>query len=623
MAFSLHHMLALTAERHPERPAVVVGDATLSYAALLERARKIAALLVHLGVLRGDRVAVYMDRGFDSVAALFGVMQAGAAYVPIDSFAPPGQISSVLRDCDVRIVITEPSKRERLEVVLRDGVPVTTLIGLDPVGLGGPEHISWSAVHAAPDGPPPDVHVIEEDWALIFYTSGSTGRPKGVLHSHRSMISNVDWGVARFRLLPEDRVPHLTSHHFDLSWFELFATLRVGAALVVVPEATVKFPGDLAELAVRQRLTVWCSVPSVLVQLVQRGDLPSRDLARLRWVLFAGERFPTKHLRSLMSMLPRARFCNMYGTTETHIAACYDVPPLPAGSDEPIPIGRACDHVNLMAVDPEGKPVGVNETGQLVVRGPSLMEGYWRRPELTEKALVRLSFSPSVSGLCYHTGDLVTLRPDGHYHIEGRADRRVKIRGHLIDLDEIEKALLSHPDVDEASAFLAPAGNDLFRLDAAVVPRSRALTALELRSALARFLPSHGIPERITIVESFPRTGSGKTSRNDLRAQLQATVELATPTGGEPSDALRTFVLDLAGIGELGEDDDLLVSGLLDSVGVASIASFIERHFGLRVPDAEFAEANFGRLASIRRLVERLSSAAGEASGTLDRMGGT
>jgi acyl-coenzyme A synthetase/AMP-(fatty) acid ligase/acyl carrier protein len=348
-------------------------------------------------------------------------------------------------------------------------------------------------------------------------------------------------------------------------------------------------------------------------------------------VLFAGERFPTKHLRELMSCVPHPRFCNMYGTTETHIAAFYDVQPIPEDSDEPLPIGRACAHVNLMAVDPQGRRVEPGATGELVVRGPSVMEGYWRQPERTSTVLVKYRFGEQLEGLCYRTGDLVQLKPDGNYYIIGRGDRRVKVRGNLVDLDEVEKALLADERVRESAVYLiTEEGEALTKLGAAVVLKPGATAQpTELRHGLSLQLPAYALPNHVAIMPDLPRTGSGKISRRALQA-MEAEQAAAAGAGGrqgaaQPAgiqEAVRNFVLtellSSADGADIDDETDLLMTGLIDSLSVVRLLAFLEERYSIRVPPEQFVEENFNTLTSISRLIERLQGE-GAGGGSLTR----
>jgi len=617
MAWSLPDLVRRSADRAGDHPAVRSAGQQWTYAELAARAEDMAMLLLDHGLDRGDRVAIYMRRGFDSMAAINGVMLAGGAYVPLDSAAPPDRLAAVLADCDVHHVVVSPEHRDGLRQVLKSWSQVDLVVGAGPDdGLPVALAVPWPAVDGYRSGAPIDVRVIEDDLALIFYTSGTTGKPKGVAHRHRSMLANVEWALDEFGIDAADRVPHLTSHHFDLSWFEMYATPAAGATMVIVPETHLRFPPDLAELVAAERVTTWCSVPSVLVSLVQRGDLAERDLGALRLVLFAGERFPAKHLRSLMAAMPHPRYVNMYGTTETHIAAFWPVPTL--DSDEPLPIGQACRHVNLGIVTPDGTMATGDETGELVIRGPSLMDGYWNLPERTTQALRPETFAPRCQTVAYHTGDLVRRRPDGAIEIIGRGDRRVKIRGNLVDLDEVEAVLLAHDGVAEAAAYLVDDDTAPARIESGVRRKPGCtVTGPQLRIHVARLLPPPAVPDVVEILDDLPRTGSGKMARAELRSLIAERTAARRGAASAIPAASVNEILRAVLVDEFGRDpaaaaeQDLVASGAIDSITIVRLVAEIEQRWGVSVPNTEFVVTNFSSLETMSALVERLTNDGG------------
>lgn len=614
MAFSLGELLTVAARRWPDHVAVRADGEDVTYRRLRRRADAIGRLLLAHGLRRGDRVAVLMNRSPDSLAGIYGIMAAGGAYVPLDAGAPADRLGAVLRDCDVSHVLVGAQHVARLGAALAGGGSVVRLVlGADQgSGLAVEHALAWPVVDQHDFDEPLCTGVIERDLALIFYTSGSTGKPKGVAHSHRSMLSNVEWAVAEFGVDASDRFANVTSHHFDLSWFEMFVPAAVGGALVMVPEDVVHFPPRLAELLAAERVSVWCSVPSVLVGLVQRGGLGERDLRSLHTVLFAGERFPVKHLRKLMDLVAHPRYVNMYGTTETHIAAFHPVGRLT--DDAWLPIGSACGHVNLRIVAPDGSEVAPGESGELVIRGPSLMDGYWKLPERTATALRAENFD-GVTDIAYHTGDLVRRRADDAIEIIGRSDRRVKIRGYLVDLDEVEAVLLRHKDVAEGACYLVGEDTPGAHVGAAVrLRRGAGATGSELRVHVAEVLPTYAVPEFVEVLDDLPRTGSGKLSRNDLAAlvtRIRAERrDRASARDGHESvvAALRGYVAEELGHGVsgLGPDDDLFALGVLNSLGVTQLVVFIEEQWGVSVPNEHFVRDNFSTLRSVANLVDQL-----------------
>jgi acyl-coenzyme A synthetase/AMP-(fatty) acid ligase len=289
---------------------------------------------------------------------------------------------------------------------------------------------------------------------------------------------------------------------------------------VVIPEVVTKLPAALSKLMADERLTVWYSVPFALIQLLQRGNLAARDLSALRWVLFAGEPFPTKHLRQVMAELPWARFSNLYGPTETNVCTYYHLPAIPPDTDEPIPIGRPCANVEALVVDTDGQPVPAGEVGELLIRGGVVMRGYWDQPEKTDRGFFRRPALGYLDDIFYRTGDLVQLQPDGHFKYLGRKDRQIKTRGYRVELDEIEIALLAHEAVEEAAVYPVPDGQGSNLIEAAVVPKpGAAVESARLMEHLAGRLPPYALPARLTVTPDFPRTSTGKIDRRALQAR--------------------------------------------------------------------------------------------------------
>jgi acyl-coenzyme A synthetase/AMP-(fatty) acid ligase len=295
--------------------------------------------------------------------------------------------------------------------------------------------------------------------------------------------------------------------------FDLFAAARAGATVVLVPPTASVFPVTLARFIEERAITVWYSVPSALTALALRGGLQGGDLARLRTVLFAGEVFPTKHLRRLMDLLPHAEFFNLYGPTETNVCTYYAVAPLPPEQEEPIPIGRAIDGVEVFVVTDAGTPAPPGEAGELVVRGPTVMQGYWNDRARSERVLRPVP--PDGARPAYWTGDLVRERADGELEFLGRRDAQIKSRGHRIELGDIEAALHAHPDVVECA--VVPVPDDLVtnRIKAFVAGR-RELRNTELAGFCATRVPRYMVPDVFEFREALPKTSTGKIDRRQL-----------------------------------------------------------------------------------------------------------
>ncbi len=521
MIYLLPHAITEAASRTPDHEALRFAGAGLTYATLAERAAQLARFLTEGGVARGDRVGIYMNKSLESVIALYGIMLAGAAYVPLDPFAPVARLAFVIRDCGIRCLISRDDKAAALREMLDLAPGLELLVGVTPDDSWPVRVASWADVATMPASGTP-TQPIEQDLAYILYTSGSTGDPKGIMHTHRSGLAFARWAADAYGLRPDDRLSNHAPLHFDLSTFDLFAGALAGATTVVIPEAVTRFPASISKLMQDERISVWYSVPFALTQMLLRGNVGARDLSNLRWLLFAGEVFPTKYLRQLMAALPHVRFSNLYGPTETNVCTYYHVDTVPADTDEPVSIGVACANAEALIVDADNRPVAPGAPGELLIRGPIVMRGYWGRPELTERGLFHRAFHPGYTEPYYHTGDLVLEMPDGNLKFLGRKDRQIKTRGYRVELDEIEVALLGHAAVQEAAVYAMPDpdGEGTNLIYAAVTAKEGATpTAEDLTEHLNSRLPWYAIPARIEIVAEFPRTSTGKIDRRALADQ--------------------------------------------------------------------------------------------------------
>ena len=517
----LHDLVRSAAADRPESTAVRSGQGEITYGELDARSNGVAHCLAEQGVRTGDRVGLYVDKSIDSVIGLTGILKAGASYVPLDPQGPPARAARILRDCGLEVLITSRKKRGRLQQILQEELSLRAAVLIDDDddkarGELAPLDVVLRGEIRHEDDPPDTCTATDENLAYILYTSGSTGAPKGVAISHRASMAFVKWSHETFDLTPDDNVSSHAPFHFDLSIFDLHASFSAGATVCLVPQGMSVFPQSLAKFIETQKITTWYSVPSVLIQLLLHGRLGERDLGSLRQVLFAGEVFHARYLREVMASLPHAKFYNLYGPTETNVCTYYAVPEPPA-KDDPIPIGQPCAGDEGFVVDEDGQLVEPGETGELLVAGPTLLNGYWGDAEKTRRVLIEGGAGPLEGRRLYRTGDLVHLRNDGHYEFHGRRDNMVKTRGYRVELGEIEAALNRHPSVSEAVVVAKPdemLGN---RLEAWLVPRDApSFDEQDLKKFCADRLPQHMIPERFFVRESLPRTSTAKVDRERL-----------------------------------------------------------------------------------------------------------
>jgi amino acid adenylation domain-containing protein len=513
----VNRLLTAAAERHPDGVAVRDRGRSLTYAELEARANRLAHVLREADVAPGDRVGLYLDKSLQSLVGIYGVLKAGAAYVPFDPQAPTSRLAYIAGNAGIRVLLTGKEKADSWDGLLSGAPDIRTLVVLNAAeGEVEPPQapvlvLSEAALDAVSDAAP-NVAQSPSDLAYILYTSGSTGEPKGVMLSHRNALAFVDWAVEEFSVTSVDRLSSHAPLHFDLSVFDLYAAAEAAATVVLVPSRAVMFPVELGRFIDREAITVWYSVPSALTMLVTRGAVQPRAFPALRTILFAGEVFPMKYLLRLMDLLPEVRFHNLYGPTETNVCTWYDVPRF-GERDTPaaIPIGRAIAGVEAFAVDEGGSRVRRGEVGELYVRGPTVMHGYWADEERTKRTL-----SQENGSRVYRTGDLVQEDDDGNFLFLGRRDAQIKSRGYRIELGDIEAALYEHPLVLECAAVAVPDELVTNRIKAVVATRSP-IGETELVQHCAARLPRYMVPELFEFRDELPKSSTGKIARKLLR----------------------------------------------------------------------------------------------------------
>ncbi|MGI8517429.1 MAG: amino acid adenylation domain-containing protein [Acidimicrobiia bacterium] len=514
MTDRLHLLLEKSADEHPERTAVLDRERSVTYRDLDLGANRIAQMLRSNGVVPGDRVGIYLDKSLEAVMGIYGVLKAGGVYVPLDARAPVARLAYIAADCGIEVLISSGKQAQQISELKKLGAPLRMIVNVGeaaPADISGVDVLNFAASEVSDRLNLPGNGM---DLAYILYTSGSTGDPKGVMLSHLNGLAFVRWGIAELGIGPEDRLSSHAPFHFDLSIFDLFAASGSGSAIVLVPTATSVFPVEIARFIRQNEISVWYSVPSILSLLVQHGNLEDGDLPSLRAVVFAGEVFPSKFLAQLMKKLPQASFHNWYGPTETNVCTAYpvDTVPDPGGSD--IPIGKAITGVETLVVNEDGSSTTAGEEGELLVRGPTVMAGYWGDPAKTAAKLVDDPEHPASK--LYKTGDLVVEEPDGNYRFRGRRDHQIKSRGYRIELGEIETALNAHPDVVECVVVAIPDEVISNRIEAHVVLTGEQETSRLIKWCAGR-VPRYMIPESFRIATALPKTSTGKIDRQAVQ----------------------------------------------------------------------------------------------------------
>jgi amino acid adenylation domain-containing protein len=455
------------------------------------------------GVGKGDRVVIAMPKSPEAVVALYAVLAAGAVYSPVQHYGPPDRLNAILASTRPKAILTTRAMAGHFAAGHRADMH---LVDLDAKGGG------FDKLTGAIEPLTAAIDVEPEDLAWLIYTSGSTGEPKGVMLPHRAMRADIAAMQARYPMSGQDlRISHAPMHY--ISAFDLLFPLVSDVCIYLLPEKEAMFPERVTAVMERERATIWSSSATALRLLLERGKLEGRDLSALRRIAFYGEAMPMPALRQIMAALPHADFVNHYGATELDMIATFAVPrPLPEEMPR-LPLGSPPGGVAVTLRDGAGKVVADGEIGEICADGPGAAMGYWDDPVLS--ASKRL---PGIAN-SYRTGDLA-YRRDGILYAVGRMDQMVKIRGHRLDLGEVEAVLRLHPLVADALAIAA--GEPDLDVRAVVLSRGGPDLLAELHQLCRRHLPSHGRPARIIVLAEFPQLATGKVDRQALRRLLEA-----------------------------------------------------------------------------------------------------
>ncbi|HXG50498.1 MAG TPA: amino acid adenylation domain-containing protein [candidate division Zixibacteria bacterium] len=591
----VHVTLERRAAEAPDRTAVLSDAGNLTYGELNRRAGVVARLLRARGIGRGERVSLYLPQSPATIAAMLGVLKAGAAYVPIDPRYSSGWLEYIVRDTGARAVLTE----RKLAGAAAKGA--AEVICLDDPG-------SWRT--PAPDGE--RVEVSGEDLAYVIYTSGSAGVPKGVEIPHRALANFVSEAARIFEIAPSDRVLQFASISFDTSAEEIFPCLTGGAALVFCRRPECIPPAEFLEQCRARGITV-LDLPTAywhgLTACAAAERLKVPDCVRL--VIIGGERAIPERVALWQAFVgPKVRLLNTYGPTETAVAATVaDLTnePVECGVSAVVPIGRPIANVQALVLDRNLKPVPDGVPGQLYIGGIGLARGYAGRPDLTSESFIPNPFGSPGSRL-YRTGDIVRCREDGSLEFLGRADDQVKIRGFRVEPEGVAAALRKHPLIRDAAVLFEEEGSS-GRLVAYVVPEEAAmLNPDEVQGFLRSMLPEYMVPSAAVVLESLPLTPRGKLDRRALRLARNRRPEnlgSLAPPRTPVEKRIAALWRDLLGLEAVGRDQHFFELGG-HSLLAAQAVSRIRRELGIELPLRALFEAP--TLAALAERVEQALS---------------
>lgn len=573
----LHHYLFVSADRFPGHIALIDGETRISYAHLLEASCLLAwQLTEEHRVSPGDRVAVYLPKGWQQVAAVQGILTAGAAYIPVSPLLPESRKRAILERCDCRVVMTLASQQQdgclgNLPVMAVDEFCDISSPGL----LRQREPAPWPL---RPGFPPAYQH--QQDTAYIIFTSGSTGEPKGVVLDHRGPVNTIEDINRRLGMDHRQVMIALSDLNFDLSVYDIFGCLAVGATLVIPPQGAQREPDQCLALVRKHGVTVWNSVPALAQLLVEYLESqPSVSPLPLRQLMVSGDWVPIRLAERIRRFAP-VKTLSLGGATEASIWSIQ----YPVEAIQPnwksVPYGYPLNNQPMHVLDSRLQPRPDHVPGELYIAGTGLARGYWKDNEKTDKAFFH---HDQLGERLYRTGDWGVRHPEGFIEFLGREDGQVKVRGYRIELGEIETVIQQHPAVENAVVrVIGEQPQDRF-LTAYVVSREEQLPEKKILDYAARYLPEYMVPTQVVSLRQLPLSANGKVDRQRLPVPGRGR---SKHQGGAAASATEVKLAGLwrevLQIPHVSRDDSFFALGGTSFNAVRLMAA-ISDHFGLEL----------------------------------------
>ena len=508
----VEQFLEFSAERFPNKTALVCGTRRLSYAEVESQCNRLAHGLIEAGVERYDRIAVFLDNSVEAAVAIFAILKAGAVFLVVNPTTKAEKLSYILNNCRTKALITAAGKLAAIRDCWANTPHLETVVvtgaGTFPEATGK-QFCRWQEILAAAPDARPVKRCIDIDLAALIYTSGSTGRPKGVMMTHLNVVSAATSITTYLENTPEDIIIALLPFSFDYGLYQLLMAFKIGATLII--ERSFAYPYVVLETLMHEKVTGLPIVPTISSILLQL-DLAKFAFPHLRYITNTAAALPIEHIRKLRQLFPQVKIYSMYGLTE-----CKRVSYLPPEQIDlrPGSVGKGMPNEEVYIVDNTGERVGAGVTGELVVRGANVMKGYWEMPEETAKCLKDGPF-PWPEKVLY-TGDLFRSDEEGFLYWVGRRDDMIKTRGEKVSPKEVEDVLYSHPAIAEAAVVGIPDPVLGSAIKAFITLKGGASIAEQdvLRHCKDR-LEDFMIPKVVEICECMPKTSSGKISKRAL-----------------------------------------------------------------------------------------------------------
>ncbi len=549
----------------PDSVALEFDGRVLTYRELARTSNQLAHRLVGSGVRRGDRVGLMMESSAAMVVAMLAILRAGAAYVPIDLAYPLARIEALVADAQAKLTIASPAFVPRLATIETSVLPLGT---------------DFAELSEEPDQTP-SVPIGPEDVAYVMFTSGSTGKPKGAMIPHRAVVRLVSEN-AFASIAATDKVGHGSNYAFDAATFEIWGALLNGATLLGVAHDVMLSAPALSRIIGNGGISVLFVTTALFNELAAaQPDI----FRRLRVLLFGGERIDARRVRQVLGCAHPEIFCHVYGPTETTTFATWHRLSASDLAGEPIPIGRPISQSTAYVLDSAMRPVAPGEIGELYVGGDGLAHGYLGSPGLTAQCFVPSPFSDGRGTRLYRTGDKVRWRDDGSIEFIGRRDDQIKLRGHRIEIGEIEFWLKTHPGVRQAVAMAREDASGEKRIMAYVVPDAGAPVDIiaKVQDELRRRLPGYMQPHAVVMLPTLPLTRNGKIDQKALPDPSLSLERRYSAPRTKLEERLAALWCEVLGVERVGRDENFFDVGG-HSLRATQLASRIGREFGTEIP---------------------------------------
>jgi amino acid adenylation domain-containing protein len=518
MKYLIQHYVDDNLAEKKNKPAIKHGEKEITYAEVDTLSKKFAGYLDQTKIHQGELVAILSNVLPETISAMIGCLRQGVVYVPLNIHAPVQWLANIIKKANIKNLLVEDNFLEKA-LELKQECSIDNIMVIETnTNIELPnEYLSFQKTITAIPAIESYKNILADDLAYILYTSGSTGDPKGIMITHRNAYTFIGWMKKKFSVSSQDKILSRAPLQFDLSVFDIFTTFYAAATLVIKPLDFDEEPESIVNLIEEEQISIIYTVPSAYIRLLTRTQLTGRA-ASIRLILYAGEPFPPNYLHQFMKALPHIQVSNIYGPTETNIVTYYDMvtPPDP---NTPIPLGYPAEDTEIIIVDEDLKPVPLNVTGEIMVRGGTVFAGYFNQAELTKQRLIQSPFHQQPS-MCCLTGDLGKILPNGLIAYHGRKDNMVKTRGYRVEIDEVENAISSINDVAQVTVVAAPHDKYSNLLHAFVILKNKILSIESLTELTKNILPSYMVPYQFHLVEDLPKTSTGKVDRVSLKSAI-------------------------------------------------------------------------------------------------------